>query len=180
MTTALLCPGPSLPRVYCDDLFWDFDLVVGINTTAHKYRCHHLFCSDRHIVTPITEGRVKPPLISVITNKGLSLACFRAKVKADLITRLKGAPPRPVCAYTMPNALKWCLERGDVEIFGMDFSQSKRDFSGQKGVHDQKRWREEAAWLKQVWDAKKILAVHGDLSQERREWFEGKRDQWPE
>lgn len=177
---ALLVPGPSLPTVWHDDLFDDFENVVGVNTTAHKYRVHWAIFSDRHIAMPWIEKKIAQPVIGIITNAGIQQRLRRAGIKAQLLTRVFiDGMKQETCAFTMPNALHFCYQLGDIEIFGMDFSNDLKDFSGQRGSHKDERWKREAVWLRRVWNNDKIKAVHGRIAKDRLEWLQGKRKDWP-
>lgn len=176
--SALLCPGPSIRKDWHPDLFDDYGFVVAINTTAWKYRCHYLFCSDKHIIKPLTEGVCDLPLITTFTNKGVSRRLRNCRIPCQPLDRIRD-DKQAVCAYTMPNALSFCLDRADyVEVFGMDYSNQKLDFAGQKGCHEAVRWLKEAAWLRQVWQNDRII-VNGEITRERLDYLAGKREDWP-
>ena len=158
-------------------------MVVGVNTVAKKFRVHYLFGVDRHIVTPIFERKQLLPETALITSNVYVGKAKAAKIPAIPIERIQGPKPPPnrppvVCAWTMPNALKFCLDRADhVEIHGMDFAAGD-DFSGQKGCHKAVRWQQESEWLKKVW-VKERITVYGRVSKEVLEYLSGERTKWP-
>lgn len=178
---ALLCPGPSLPRDWHEDLFDEYGLVVAVNSAGHVYRCHYLFGSDPQIVVPVIDGKKKKPLNALVTNRGYVLKATRAKVPAQQCNRIKHPMEKnEECAFNMPNALKFCLEQAAyVEIFGMDWNGMKNDFAGMKGDHRDRRWRNEAIWLRRVWDDTRII-VNGDISRAKLDYFAGRTKEWPQ
>ena len=182
-SAALLCPGPSLPTTWHDDIFDDFGMVVGVNTVAKVFRVHYMFGVDRHIVTPVLERKQKMPEIALVTSRVYCGKAMQSKIGTILIDRILGPksdPKRPpvVCAWTMPNALKFCLDNAKrVEIHGMDFAAGD-DFSGQRGCHKPIRWHQESDWLKKVW-VKDRITVYGRVPQVVLEYIAGERKAWP-
>ena len=127
-TAALLCGGHSLTRTWHEDLFDDFRFVGAVNTAGHRYRCHHVFASDPHIIKPYVDGNVRPPDICVVTSRVLRQRLAPKKISSILLEKIQGGPKGVCCPYTMPNALMFYLQRVRmVEIFGTDFAGQKGD-----------------------------------------------------
>lgn len=173
-TIALLCCGPSLPEVWSNERFDEYQIVVAVNTAAWRYKCHWLCASDAHVFAPLWGGSHPLPLLGVIANeprgKEAKLRGLRTiPLRLQGPEWLKGTgrrPPNSVqCGFTMPNALAWCLSQttGMIDIFGCDFSTALLDFAGQKGNHDAVRWQRESAWLRVIWEPERIR-VFGRLA----------------
>lgn len=178
-TAALLCPGPSLPTLWHDDLFFDFELVVGINTVGHRYRTHYSFGTDIHIVKKFLDKQCAMPDVAVVTGPRMAQTCALKKVPVRRIVKIKGDREGIVCPYTMPNALMFCLANVErVEVFGMDWSDTRNDFAGQKGDHTFHRWTREADWLKKVWKDERIT-VRGLISKDKLDYIAGRAQKFP-
>jgi hypothetical protein len=175
---ALLCPGPSLPQTWSNDLAPLFGLVVAVNTAGFHFVCDYMFGLDEHIVRPILKREFPPPRISLITSNRNTNKARDLKIPAQPIVRLETGTRGEKCAWTMPNALSFSLSLGKhVEIHGMDFSNTL-DFNGTKGCHKAVRWKQEADWLRRVWRPDRIT-VYGKIPQPMLDYIEGRAKVWP-
>jgi hypothetical protein len=183
---ALLCPGPSIRETWSDAKFPEYDLVVAVNTAGWFYKCHWLAFADKGVGTPIFEGERPKPISGVLV---ASTAHIVRANRCGIGTRALRCETRPgvhepslrgchTCGFTMPNALKFALdacEKWDdrnVDIYGMDWSQTNGVAVLASDDHSLKRWRREATWLRYFWQPR--IQVFGRCSRGLL-WYVAKR-----
>lgn len=193
MKVALLCPGPSLPDTWCDDFFDGFDVVIGVNTAAWKYKVHWLVGADKHVMMPVLKGQYPAPLRGVVSSK------FWGSMARDMGIEWKRPPlqnketvkaacpvapqtaKNDVCAYSFPQALwlayEFAQSPSEIEIHGFDCAQQKQDFAGVNGDHSKNRWIFELSWLRDIW--KPGIVNNGKASAEVMAYLEGRQNQNP-
>jgi hypothetical protein len=176
---ALLVGGPSLKEDWSREREGFFDEVVSVNGAAFVFPCDYAVMVDSPLVKQIT-GRTKPaPRVALVTyQNAYKRTTDQMKLRCLQVPNIgKG-----VKHYTMPRALKFALiragEKGQVWIFGMDFSDSKHDVAGVKGERSQKRWEQEACALRVIWD-KRVAVVHGKISASRLAFIRSEVPTWP-
>ena len=191
-SVALLCPGPSLKRLWSEDLFKEYKEVVAVNTAGHVFRHHWLCGVDRHIYQPFLDGQIPLPLLGFLTHK--SWANQINKKFPEMIVHLPGPyfgdDIRPEvekkmktnrCGYTMPNALWFCRSRyktEEIHVYGFDVAIGSPDICNVTGDRKWLRFDRELIWLKEYWH--KDILVNSDLSPEILAWLnDGKLDLKP-
>ena len=185
MKIAVLCPGPSLTKLWNVGKMADYDLIVGVNTAAWLFPVDWLAFTDTHIIAPIRERKHAQPLVGYITNKGQNTSPARERVLLPLyhaglgyltpeLKALAESQGMTECGYTFPNALhcaqKWA-DGGEIHVYGFDCAMQRLDAAGQEGYHTRKRWLTELPWIKSQWGAN-VLAVsyaHATILA----WFDG-------
>lgn len=185
MTVALLCPGPSLPLEWSDELFDEFECVVGVNTATHRFNVHWGFGVDAQVMRPILDKKVRQPLVGMVTNNGWGNSLYGRGLSTRHPDMYAGrrCPQKPQeilgkaqCLWTMPNALLFALDQagsGKVHIYGWDASPTP-DFTRADGQHDPGRWIEEAIWLRSIWQP--TIIAHGRASDQLRSFVSGSSD----
>jgi hypothetical protein len=185
--TAILCPGPSLPELWCDDFFDEYAYVIAVNSAAWHYKTHWLVGADRHIFEPIfKEHKYPKPLRGVVTNSVFGkwaemhgLEALRPPLQDKEKTPLwcpnaTKAANVDVCGYSFPNAIwlayEFITKPEDLQIFGFDLAQIGTDFAGVRGDHGKNRWATELYWLRDIW--KKGIGINGKASEEVRAYLE--------
>lgn len=190
MSIAVLCPGPSLPRVWCDDFFCEFDLVVAVNTAGWKF-AHHWLCGfDRHVFTPVFERRPGHclPLLGIRSNKVFAERAKQLGWRGEYARMHYGVGVTPEMAartgcdrmaFTFPNALDYALSQSgqDVAVFGMDYTLDAACIGGVNGDRSLVRFRKEALWLREIWQPDRIQ-VSGDASPELLAYVSRQTDTW--
>lgn len=164
---AVLCPGPSLTKLWNVAKSADYEVIIGVNTAAWLFPVDWLAFTDTHIITPIRAGTYAPPLAGYITNKGQATAPDRERILLPLYHRdldcltpelraLASAQGMTECGYTFPNALhvaqQWA-QGGPIDVYGFDCAMQRHDAAGQEGYHTRKRWLTELPWIKSQWSA---------------------------
>lgn len=189
MSIAVLCPGPSLPRVWCDDFFGEYELVIAVNTAGWKFAHHWLFGFDRHVFTPVFERHPGTclPLLGIRSNKVFADRARQLGWQSDFARMHYGVGVTPEMAsrtgcdrmaFTFPNALDYALSKGQpVEVFGMDYTFDVQCIGGVKGDRSLIRFRKEALWLREIWQPDRIT-VHGDATPELLAYVSRKSDTW--
>ena len=165
MTTALICPGPSLPDYWCDELGEEYDDVVAVNSAAHVFTCDYIATVDNHIVAPILHEHRHVPLKGFISHQTW-LKQFKVLYPnhemillgpyhgTDVSPEMEKRMNSDKCGYTMPNALYFCATRvdyGDIHIFGFDAAMNQPDVVNGPGDRRWLRWYNELRWLKAYW-----------------------------
>jgi hypothetical protein len=186
MTVAVLCPGPFLDDVWEDDMFDAFDLVIGVNTTAHNFRTHWMAGVDKQCIEPMIAGQtLHRPFNGLITNHGWAPKAQKAGFKTVFpepyfgINVPKGAPSDR-CGYTSPNAIWFARKQaqgGLVEVFGMDFAVGKLGHKGESGDHSAGRWKKESGWLRCYWQP--TIVVSGRIDPRILAYIRSDREDYP-
>jgi len=188
---ALLCPGPSLREVYCDDMFEEFEAVIAVNTAGWLFFHHWLAFLDRHVWTPVREKRlnVHLPLVGILSNNAFCDEAAPMGWKAEPMPSYYGVgvseeakrlTSREKMPFTMPNALEFALKRfpqARVTVFGMDYAVNQPCAGNVKGDRSVKRFSDEAIWLRSVWNEARI-EVEGRASQALLDYLCRRRESW--
>lgn len=165
MNIAILCPGPSLSRVYQRQ---EHDLVIAVNTAGWLYPCDYLAFQDLHIIEPFLLEEYQLPRIGCATNSDMPIpsGCTRHTF------------PSISSGYTLPRAMAFAatLRPSEVHAYGFDCSFAKLDAAGQEGQHTRNRWLNELPWMRQQTKDTPSIAwhFHGDASFALREWVAGR------
>ena len=172
---ALLVNGPSLSRVWDDGKTGNFDVVVAMNTAAWLFPCDYMVATDSPLIKGVTnEGRQRPRK---------AMVCYpvhQTRLSQMGIPWINIPNVPKVKPFTFPRAILFALElagNGTVELFGVDWSDTKVDAAGVKGDHGPERWQKEADAVVKVWD-RRIVAVHGELAANRLAFFKGETKLW--
>jgi hypothetical protein len=173
---ALLVNGPSLTKIWTDDYASNFEVIVAMNTAAWMFPHDYWVATDKPLIKEGFQKGVKP-------RKGM--VCYAAnKMEATRygIPWLEIPTIPKVKPFTFPRAIIFSLAQaganGTLTIFGVDWTDSPTDVAGQKGWHTDERWKTEAAILRQIWD-KRIIWVHGVISDAKLDFFASRRQDWP-
>lgn len=183
---ALLCPGPSLLRVWKDAFFAEYQVVIAINSAGHKFRNHWTAAVDRHIIAPFLDEKVPLPKIGFLTNNA-----WGKKLKdkfgvryinpgpysgEDIDLRNRHITGSDRCGYTMPNALWFANLTGlEIHVYGFDCAVGKECIGGFHGDRKPHRWLKELVWLKGYWH--QGIIVNSDIRNEVLNWLnDGNRD----
>ena len=181
---ALLCPGPSLPRRWDDEMFAEYETVIAINSAGHRFKCHWLAAVDQHIMRPILEGKITPPLTGYITHTSwgkriedsIGGRVLRAKPyheKCGLSAGLQKKLGNDRCGYTMPSALTVALSfddnRRQVHVYGFDCAVGKPCVGNMTGDRNHPRFIKELLWLKMFWQP--WIEVNSDIDPKILEWL---------
>ena len=176
-TCAILCPGPSLPKLWRPEYAPAFNTIVAVNTAGHRYMSHWLAFADVHIVQPIRDGQIPPPRVGYICKRGHKTGPGCADI-SQMFKALGKVPDSmqneldPKCGFTFANALAWAqfVKYEQITVFGFDCSRGPADFTGQPGDHSAFRWYKELIWIKAAWGPNVI--VISDLDPAIREWLD--------
>jgi hypothetical protein len=199
---AVLCPGPrSLSKVWCDDLFDCYALVVAVNTAGWLFRCHWLAGVDDHVIRPVMGGTKRRPLRGILSNTGWRTEIVHRRFGWECLGRFyeMGENERwaavvekddgkkvGVFRFTFPNALAWALAHSpaSVDVFGVDWSFDRLDAAGDdRGDHKELRWMQEAEELRRLIrdlapHQRDGLRIHGEAPAAVRDYIMGRRDTW--
>lgn len=164
---ALICPGPSLPDFWSEDLGREYDAVIAVNVAAHHFSCDYVGGVDRHIMLPIINGEFPAPRRGFLTHKTWinkiktkpSLAMLETVLPGpyhgkDVTKDMERQMKTDRCGYTMPNALHFTrgfAKTQEIHIFGFDAAIDQDDISGGPGDRKWNRWFNELRWLKEYW-----------------------------
>jgi hypothetical protein len=179
-------PGPFVREVYDDDLFDDYDCVIGVNSCPHRFKTHWACCVDRQCIEPIINGTSEHrPFVGVVTNKAWG---EKARQKGYNVVHPApyygvGVPkgsPSDRCGYTAVSSVWFALSQasgGPVHVFGMDYAVGKCDFNNFKGDHSVNRFKKESEWLRKYWQPH--IQVFGRIEPSILDYIRGARDEFP-
>lgn len=158
---ALLCPGPSLPQVWREDLFQTYGRVVAVNTAGWFFRHHWFVATDDAVLVPSfmdekpvqpLHGYVVPPAwqdrIAWAQNGRWAFRPLHTVFAPE-----QGTPNQPRYGYTFPNALEFALglSPGGVDCYGVDYAVGKDGVHRLPGDdHSENRFAQEAAQVRDV------------------------------
>lgn len=178
--------------MWCDEFFNEYEQVIAVNTSGWRY-IHHWLCGfDPHIFLPVFERRdgYKLPLIGVkasapyatkATALGWRGELFPMQARVNCTPEQQARAGTERCIYTFPNTLHFAMTRwsGPVHIYGMDYALGLKDFVGVKGDRGLKRFRHEAAWVREFWNESRIT-IFGKAADNKPllEYLAGRADKW--
>lgn len=175
MSIAILCPGPSLPDVWCDDFQPQHSLIVAINTVAWHYACDWMGGSDNHVLGPLLKKkRSELPRIGFITARrwrghiqplGKRWELPHLSTPRNCAKEVQKLSNSETCGYTFPSTYAWVRANypgRKIEVYGFDCAVGSLDFCQTKGDHSENRWIQELLWLQSVW--LRGTVVHGRAS----------------
>lgn len=178
---ALLCPGPSLSRLWSDELFAEYDEVIAVNTAGHYFRCHWLAAVDRHVIDPFLKKEIRGPETGFITHRswqklltplGYQIAFANPYFGQDIPDFLKRRMKCDRCGYTMPNALNWIRHRAKyqkIHVYGFDCAVGEADIGNVTGDRSGPRFWRELNWIKAYWHPE--IAVNSDIDPKILHWL---------
>lgn len=179
---ALLCPGPSLKRLWNEDLFEEYHEVVAVNSAGHLYRSHWVAGVDRHIILPFIERKLPLPKLGFLTHKswimqlkkieGMTFHLCGPYFGDDIRKEMEREMKTNRCGYTMPNALWFCRSRYHdcaIHIYGFDCAIGQPDAGNTTGDRKWLRFDNELKWLKEYWHPD--IIVNSDIPPEILKWL---------
>lgn len=174
---ALLVNGPSLTTHWREPMALDFDLIVAMNTAGWVFPHDYAVVTDPQLVREVVDNGKMRPMLGMVCYEAHAQRLSQCGIRwVEMIGIPKSKP------YTFPKAIVFALKQagpaGTVELFGVDWTDSKTDVAGVSGDHNPKRWQQEAEVVRRVWDSR-IVAVHGAITPARLDYFKGKRNDWP-
>lgn len=148
MTAALLCPGPSLGRLFDDDFA---GLRVGVNRAATAYACEVWACLDYPLTRDEHPNVLGNPLWLTRRQTFIDIGQrvpFRATPHTDDLV----CPVKSWTLYTATCALVYLATLGatDVKVYGADWKPDARDFDNKATGENrsEERFRNERV----IWD----------------------------
>ena len=179
MKVAVLSCGPSLTKYWQRERSESYGSVVAVNTAAWKFHCDWLVASYRHI---FESAALLRPRLGCVTNSAMPIqAGFERRqlpLQADGTIHsawMQAAMQREgmdTCAWTFPNALAFArgiADGGEIDVYGFDAVPGV-DVAGQgKDAHNNKRWRRELPWIREVWS--NDVVVRSDLDPDVLMWI---------
>lgn len=185
MNVAVLSCGPSLAK------YWNpgtaealrIKSIVAVNTAAWKFHCDWLVASDRHI---FESAALLRPRLGCVTNTAMpipiGLARRQLPLQVDGVNHsnwMQAAMKREgmdTCAWTFPNAIAFAREialGGELHIYGFDAIPGVDVAGIGKDNHNNKRWRREFPWIREVW--RSDIVLHSDLDPDILSWIKSER-----
>lgn len=181
---ALLVGGHSLKDHWTEAKAAEYDVVVAVNGAVFTFSCDYAIMVDRPLVEKLTKHPRWTPRRALVTYAD----AYRKRFKHDrLFARFKllqiPTLGKGHKSYSMPRAIMFCLPMcgpgGSLDVFGMDFSDGRRDVAGLPGDHGPHRWIQEAECLRKVWDVQRIRNVFGLCKADRLAFIRGEVAVWP-
>lgn len=180
---ALICPGPSLPSFWSEELAKDFELVVAVNVAGHFFSCDYLAAVDRHVMAPFYEKQKDPPRRGFITHRswmqkldpifiGKEFIYPQPYHGVDVSDRIEREMKNNRCGYTMPNALHFLrgwAKTQEIHVFGFDCAIDQPDIAKGPGDRRHNRFRQELRWLKEYWHPS--ILVHSTIDPKILQWL---------